>query len=58
MVVSCVAEAFDAEQASVSSEADLFQIIEVPQPAAHIEVVRVVDDRLGAQRAPLLGGTA
>ena len=33
-----MAEAFDAEQASVGSEADLFQIIEVLQPAADIEV--------------------
>ena len=49
-----VAEALDAEQASVGSEADLLQIFEVPQPAADIGVVRVVDDRLGAQRAPLL----
>ena len=30
------------EQASIGSEKDLFQIIEVPQPAAHIEVLRVV----------------
>ena len=57
-MVAVVAEAFDAEQASVGSEADLFQIIEVLQPAADIEVVRVVDDRLGAQRAPLPCGTA
>ena len=49
-----VAEGLDAEQASVGSKADLFQIIEVFQPAADIEVVRVVDDRLGAQRAPLI----
>ena len=49
-----VAEALDAEQASVGSEADPLQIIEVAQPAADIEVVRVVDDRLGAQRAPFL----
>jgi len=49
-----VAEALDAEQASVGGEADLLQIIEVPQPATDIEVVRVVDDRLGAQRAPFL----
>ena len=48
-----VAEALDAEQASVGGEADLLQIIEVPQPAADIEVVRVVDDRLGAQGAAL-----
>jgi len=41
-----VAEAFDAKQASVGREADPFQIIEVLQPAADIEVVRVVDDRL------------
>ena len=43
-----VAEALDAEQASVGGEADPFQIIEVAQPAADIEVVSVVDDRLGA----------
>ena len=49
-----VAEALDAEQASVGSKADLLQIIEVLQPAADIEVIRVVDDRLGAQRATLL----
>ena len=49
-----VAEALDAEQASVGGEADLLQIFKVPQPAADIEVVRVVDHRLGAQRAPFL----
>ena len=49
-----VAEALDAQQASVGGEADLLQIIEVPQPAADREVVRVVDDRLGAQGAPFL----
>ena len=53
-----VAEFLDAEQASVGSKADLFQIIEVLQPAADIEVVRVVDDRLGAQRAAPPCGTA
>ena len=49
-----VAEGFDAQQASVGGKADLFQIIKVLQPAADREVVRVVDHRLGAQRAPLL----
>ena len=49
-----VAEALDAEQASVGGEADLLQILKVSQPAADAEVVRVVDDRLRAQRTPLL----
>ena len=39
-----VAEALDAEQASVGGEADLLQILEIPQPAADIEVIRVVDE--------------
>ena len=51
-----VAEALDAEQASVGREADLLQILKVAQPAADIEVVRVVDHRLGtAARAPPCG---
>ena len=49
-----MAEALDAKQASVGGEADPFQIFEVAQATADIEVVRVVDDFLGAQRAPLL----
>ena len=36
-----VAETLDAEQASVGREADLLQILEVPQPTTDIEVVRV-----------------
>ena len=46
-----------SRQASVGSEADLLQILEVAQPAADIEIVRVVDHRLGAQRAVLPCGT-
>ena len=46
--------AVDDDFGPFGGEADLLQIIEVPQPAADIEVVRVVDHRLGAQRAPSL----
>lgn len=47
-----VAEAFDAHQASVGFEADLFQMLELAQPTPDSEVVAVVDGGLGAQRAP------
>ena len=52
--LAVVADALDAEQASVGREADRFQIIKVAQPSAHPEVVGVVDHRLGAQGAPAL----
>ena len=49
-----VADMLDAQQASVGGEADPFEIIEVLQPSADIEVVGVVDHRLGPQCAALL----
>ena len=49
-----VADLLDAQQASVGGEADLPEIIEVLQPSADIEVVGVVDHRLGAQGATFL----
>ena len=49
-----MADALQAQQAPVGGEADPFQILEVFQPSADIEVAGVVDHRLGAQRATLL----
>ena len=43
-----VADPLDAQQASVGGEADPGEIVEVVQPSADVEVVGVVDDRLGA----------
>ena len=49
-----VAEALDAQQASVGGKADGPEGPEVLQPSADIEVVDVVDHRLGAQGATFL----
>lgn len=49
-----MADSLDVEKTPVGLEADLFEVIEVAQPALGAEVVRVVDHRLGPQRATLL----
>ena len=49
-----MAEAFDAQQGSVGSEADRLEILHVIQPAADAEVEGEVDGRLGAQCTALL----
>ena len=49
-----MADTLDAQQASIGGETQLFELIKVVQPSADSEVVAVVDDRLGAQRALLL----
>ena len=45
-----MADTLDAQQASVGGEADLDEILEVVQPSTDLEVVGVVDDRLGPRR--------
>ena len=51
-----VAEALDAQQASVGLEADRFDLLEVAQQSADGEVAGLVDGRFGAQGAPQLAG--
>ena len=49
-----VAEALDAQEASVGLEADRFDLLEVAPQLADSEVAGVVDGGLGAQGAPEL----
>ena len=51
-----VADALDAEQASVGREADRFQIVKVAQHPLHPEVAGVVDDGFRPQGASALVG--
>lgn len=46
-----VAQALDAEQASIGGRADLLRIVDVAQPATDIKAAGVVDHRFGVQGA-------
>ncbi len=49
-----MADTLYTQQASIGGEAELAELFKVVQPSADIEVVSVVDDRLGAKCPTLM----